>query len=429
MKSAGSLSTQAKIKVLVIGGSDSVGDWMAEIITVDEDMVFLGLVRNLAQALECVEKLKPDVILVDIGSGILEEGDLINRLASPLSDTAIIVVAMMGEVDIVRQAMLHGAQGFLLKPFNEEEMLSSVRAAYELVALRRSERSTTGLLPPGEEAEAEPKAEIISVFSPKGGVGATTVAVNLAVALKALSDKPTILIDGDLRFGDIDIALNINAPSSISTLLSNLDELDEDLVERALVTHDSGVKVLTAPAFPDVADRIQPEQLRELLARLAELYDGYIVVDVWSSLDDCALSVLDACQRLVVVTAPQVTAMRDTHRFLEVLRLLEYDMSRVVLVLNHCYQRGKFSLREVQRALGFQVSQVIDHAPNAITASLNRGVPFVKEHRGNPAAKGIRHLAHTLTNNRGGEQSPEALAEPEPAKNNSRRKRKGLFRR
>jgi pilus assembly protein CpaE len=402
MKSARLLADAVKIKVLVIAGSDPVGDWMAEVISAEKSMVYLGLVRYLSQALECVEKLEPDVILVDISSGILQQGNLINRLAAPVSGAAVIAVAMMGEVETVRQAMLHGAQGFLLKPFSEDELLASIRQAYGLVTQRRAELSHMPRQSTEAAPEPQPQAEIIAVFSPKGGVGCTTIAVNLAVALRSITGKPTTLIDGNFRFGDVDIALDIAAQTSIGTLLPYLNELDIPLLNRTLVAHSSGIRALLAPPRPDTADAIEPRQLTQLLTRLAALDSGYIVVDAWSSLDECTLSILDASQRVVLVTAPQVTAMRNTHRFLEVLRLLEYDLGRIVLVLNHCYQRSKFNLKEVERALGHPINQVIEHAPNQVTLSLNRGVPLVQEFENSSIAKNLFQLARFVANSQSG---------------------------
>jgi pilus assembly protein CpaE len=368
------------------------------IITTETDMTFVGMVRDVGQALESVKKLNPDVILLDISSGVLHQGDLINRLAAPLSGAAVIAVAMMGEVDAVRQAMLYGAQGFLLKPFGESELLTSVRQAYELIKQRRAELSKAPMLTAGSAAEARPRAEIIAVFSPKGGVGCTTIAINLAVALKLTTDKQVTLMDGDLRFGDIDTALNITSTFNIGTLLPTLDELDDFTLERAMVAHSSGIRVLIAPPYLDMADQIQPEQISQLLDRLAELDEGYVVVDAWSSLDDVALSFLDACQRLVVVTTPQVTALRDTHRFLEVLKLLNYHPSKAMLVLNNCYQRSDIKLKDVERILGKPIAQVIDYAPNQVTASLNRGVPLVQEYRESTVAQNIFQLAQSISN-------------------------------
>ncbi len=409
----------AKIRALVIPGMDPVGDWMADVIKMEPDMVCSGLVRDVTQALEMVDKLTPDVILVDISSGILQRTEVFNRLAAPASGAAIIVVAMLGEVDMVRQAMLHGAQGFLLKPFSEAELLSSIRQAYELVLQRRAEMPKIAI---SDQAESIRRADIIAVYSPKGGVGCTTVAINLAVALRTMSEKPVTLLDADLRFGDIDTALNISSASSIGSLVSQLDDMDDQLLDRSLITHKSGVRVVVAPPHLDMADAIRPEHLKKLLARLSELDEGYIVVDAWSSLDDCTLTILDNCQQLIVITTPQVTAMRDVHRFLEVLDLLGYSRSQTLLVLNHCYHRSEARVKDLERALGFPIVQEIEYAPNHVTASLNRGVPLVQEYRDSPAARSIRQLAERIID--GSPAGVSSDEEDEAAEANKKRDRR-----
>jgi pilus assembly protein CpaE len=414
----------AKIRALVVPGMDPVGEWMGDVIKQEPDMVFTGLVRDLTQALEQVDKLTPDVILVDISSGILQRSEIFGRLAAPASSAAIIVVAMLGEVDMVRQAMLHGAQGFLLKPFSEAELLSSIRQAYELVLQRRAEMPKMAL---AEQAESIRRADVIVVFSPKGGVGCSTVAINLAVALRKITDKSTILLDADLRFGDIDTALNISSASSIGTLVSQLEDMDNQLLERSLITHKSGIRVVVAPPHLDMADAIRPEHMKKLLARLSELDEGYIVVDAWSSLDDCTLTILDNCQHIIVITTPHVTAMRDVHRFLEVLDLLGYQRSQTKLVLNHCYHRSEVKVKDLERALGFPIVQEIEYAPSQVTASLNRGVPLVQEYRDSPAARSITKLAQYIVDSGpAGATSDEVdeLAEG-AAKKRGRRSRRG----
>jgi pilus assembly protein CpaE len=416
-----------RIRVLIIPGADPVGDWMANLISSEQDMQFVGLVRDLTLAAEAIEKLSPDVILVDLSSGILQRGDLINRLATPVLGAAIIIVALMGEVDMVRQAMLYGAQGFLLKPFSEAELYSSLRQAYDLVVQRRNELADMPRLLPGPAAQPPSQAEIVTVFSPKGGVGCTTIAINLAVALKTITNKKVILVDGDLRFGDIDTALNIPSTTSIGTVLPKLEQLDNLLLDHALVAHSSGIKVLTAPPYLDIADTIHPEELKRLMLRLAELGDGYVVVDAWSTLDDCTLSVLDVCHYLLLVTTPQVTALRDAHRFLEVLKLLHYDSKKIMLVLNHCYQRSSLQLRDVERALGHPVSQTIEYAPSQVTASLNRGVPLIQEYQDSPAARNILNLARLIAASHTSAEGREPFARKADAKaaKNENSKRRG----
>jgi pilus assembly protein CpaE len=420
------IGPRERIKVLVIPGQDPVGDWIADVVKSERDMSSLASVRDLSTALETIEKAAPDIILVDIGSGILQQPELLAQLAAPMSGSAVIVVAMLGEVDMVRQAMLHGAQGFLLKPFSETELLGSIRQAYELVTHRRAELTVLPRLAATTEPEPVAKADIVVVFSPKGGVGTTTLAINLAVALKTVTGQSSTLVDADLRFGDVDTALNITSATSIGSLVSQLDQLDNQLLDRSLITHGSGIKVVVAPPHLDVADSIRPDNLKELLLRLAQLDEGYVVVDAWSSLDDTTLAMLDVCQHLVVVTTPQVTALRDVHRFLEVLDLLGYEPGKTLLVLNHCYHRSDVSAADVERALGYPLAQTIQYAPREVTTSLNRGIPLVEEYRDSQAARSITRLAQLLVE-RSAQQESRGVEDRSVREKETRPKRRGLF--
>lgn len=415
-----------KIRVLIVAGSDSVGDWMASVVKSAPGMAFMGLVRDLAQPFDYLEQLAPDVILVDISSDILRMDNLITRLGPPGSSAAIIVVAMTDEVEAVRQAMLHGAQGFLLKPFGEAELLNSIRQAYDLLVQRRAQLVTAPMLPPGPEAKARPRARIVAVYSPKGGVGCTTIAANLAVALRTVTRKPVILVDADLRFGDIDSVLNILSGPSIGALANKIEDADGLFLEQSLVTHKSGIRVLMAPPYLDMADTIQAGQIRQIITRLAGLGEGYVIVDTWSALDEVTLAVADTCDKLMVIATPQVTALRDTHRFLEALNLLHYDAGKIMLVLNHPHLPSDIKRSDVERALGRSIVQEVTHTPYQVSASLNRGVPLVEEFRDSPAARDIIKLAHSLVGMENAEKQVEAESKLAVAPEGNKGKKKLL---
>ncbi len=176
--------------------------------------------------------------------------------------------------------------------------------------------------------------------------------------------------------------------------------------------HSSGIRVAIAPPHLDAADSIRPEDLKQLILRLSALSEGYIVVDAWSALDDATLSFLDASQHLLLVTSPQVTALRNTHRFLQVLGLLDFDLKKTKLILNQCYQRSSLRIKEVERALGQPIAQTIGHTPQQVTASLNRGVPLLEEYRDSPAAKDILSLAQQISGKQPGGREPNREAVP-----------------
>jgi pilus assembly protein CpaE len=158
--------------------------------------------------------------------------------------------------------------------------------------------------------------------------------------------------------------------------------------------------------------------------------EGYVVVDTWSTVDDSTLALLDSGQHLVLVTTPQVMALRDTRRFLDALRLLNYNLDRMLLVLNQCYHRVELKTQDVERALGHPVAQVIEYAPGPVTTSLNRGVPLVTEYRSSLAAQNIVRLAGLVVRRGaqqdvGVEQPPQTPASGSKGRGLRARKRAG----
>lgn len=427
-----STAVENPVRVLVVPGPDPIGDWVASVLKSEEDMLVVGLVRDVRQVIASIGRLSPDLILVDIGSGVVEQADLFEHMAAAATGASIIVLAVLNQMELVRQATLRGAHSFLLKPFSEGELLASVRQAYALTVQRRAGLAQRPALPSGSLPEPSSEAEMISVFSPKGGVGCTTIATNLAVALRMVTGKSTILMDGDLGFGDVDTALDITSGSSMSTLLAELEAPGDLILSKSLVSHSSGVRVLLAPPYLEAADAIPAQDLKQLLARLISLGQGYLVVDTWSTLDDRTLAILDMSHHLLVVAAPQVTALRDVHRFLEVLQLLDYDLAKTMVILNNCYHPSNLRVSDVERSLGHDIAYSIDYAPHHVASSLNRGVPLVQEYPDSPVARSILELAKQIAGTgaalkpRAG-RAREASAAKERGKQEGRSFFRGLF--
>jgi pilus assembly protein CpaE len=151
-----------------------------------------------------------------------------------------------------------------------------------------------------------------------------------------------------------------------------------------------------------------------------------MVVDTWSTLDDSTLAILDISQHVIVITTPQVTALRDVHRFMEVLDLLSYDLDKTLLVLNHAYHRSDIKLQDIERALGYPIVQTIDYAPGPVTASLNRGVPLVLEYAESQTAQNIKRLAQLLIE-RGARAEDEGVRLGGARIQKKKPKKRGLF--
>jgi pilus assembly protein CpaE len=177
------------------------------------------------------------------------------------------------------------------------------------------------------------QGKIVMVYSPKGGTGCTTVAVNLSVAL-CNDETRVVLVDANLQFGDVAIFLNEQGKNTLLDLAPRADELDPDIVEEVMIKHAaSGVHVLASPSRPEYGEKVNPEQFSKLLKYLRQLY-AYVVVDTCSYLNDITLSVLDISDIIVLVNTQDIPSIKNDRLFLDLLTTLSIPADRVVFVMN-----------------------------------------------------------------------------------------------
>jgi len=262
----------------------------------------------------------------------------------------------------------------------------------QTVALRQTvERQTVTL------------GKVLAVFSPKGGVGRTTIAVNLALAAAQLSDRKIVLVDGDLTFGDVGVMLNLPPTRTISDLIPYANQLDEELLDTILATHPSGLRVLLAPPKPELADLVTPEHMSLILARLRELFD-YVIVDTMVTLNDVTLAILDVADKVLVVTTPEIPAVKNVRAFLDTATALGYPADKIEVILNRADASPGLDITEVDTPQGRRCTAPIVCAGLDMVEAANRGVPVVLSEPGGDVAQTIYSLVKTLI--------PEATATP-----------------
>jgi pilus assembly protein CpaE len=272
---------------------------LVSILSAAEDMEVVGAIRNGDAAIALTRKLEPDIVLVDldlVGKDGIETTEAISTM---LPGVGVILLSTDMSAEVLRRAMVAGARQFLQMPPNTEEVLRAVYQVYDTTAARRS---LTGR---GAVATTAPReGQIIAVFSPKGGVGCTTLATNLAVAIKQEAGMRVALVDGSLTFGDVGVFLDLPPTRSIMDLQVPSEQMDADFVETALVTHErSGIKVLLAPQRPELADMVTGELLRRTITLLRERHE-YVIVDTWSALDERVLTALETADKIALVISP-----------------------------------------------------------------------------------------------------------------------------
>jgi pilus assembly protein CpaE len=319
-------------------------------------------------------------------------------ISRALPGVQTIIMSVQSESDYLRRAMLAGARDFLMKPFSGDEVAAAIRRVYEsrpAVTPVQAPAGTTQA--PGQAGRAEiplARGHVITVFSPKGGSGCTTVALNLAAALQREGHK-TILVDGSLQFGDVAFMLNLRPKTSMVDLAERVDEIDADLVSSVTLEHASGVEVLLAPPRPEMAEYVSVDYLQVLLKHLRTSFD-FIVIDTASSLSDTLLAIMDVSDRIVVVLQQSLPSIKNARLFLDLTHDLDYQPAKVKLVINRAVKRG-VSVERVASTLKRPIVATIPEDEATVERSISDGTPIVvgRDAR-RPIGSSLRELAMLL---------------------------------
>jgi pilus assembly protein CpaE len=353
---------------------------LRKLLFFESDIEVVGAATNGEEGVQMAIELKPDIVLMDINMPGMDGITASERISQSVPFTQIVMMSVQGEADYLRRSMLAGAREFLIKPFSSDELVSSIRRVYQLGASRRQALpvmapSASGVMPRAEAA-VQHAGKVITVFSPKGGVGCSTIAINLAIALQQTAAIKVAVVDANLQFGDVGVLLNLYASRTIADLASNAEELDDELITDVFIPHSSGVKALLAPPRPEMADMVTPTLVSDVLKRLQTMFD-VIIVDTGSILDDVVLNVLDISDKIIVVTTPEIPAIKDAKLFFEVTESLEYQRSRIIFILNKADKRINIRAEDIEENIKYSIQAQLPLDERTVTTSVNQGVPYI----------------------------------------------------
>ena len=367
-----------KIRLLIVDDIPETRENLRKLLFFESDIDVVGAATDGQGGIDMAIELQPDIVLMDINMPGVDGITASERISQAVPFCQIIMMSVQGESDYLRRSMLAGAREFLIKPFSSDELISSVRRVYQLGASRRQAMPMMVQSDGKSAAAATPKAEgkIVAVFSAKGGVGCSTIAVNLAIAMQQNAVGKVALVDSSLQFGDIGVLLNLYASRTIADLAAHADELDSELIEDVFIAHSSGVKALLAPSRPEEADTVTPTLLTDVLTRLRTMFD-IIIVDTSSVLDDTVLNVLDISDKIILVTTPEIPAIKNAKLFFEVTEVLNYDRDRTLFVLNKADKRINIRAEDIENNIKYSIVGQLPLDERAVTTAVNQGVPYV----------------------------------------------------
>jgi pilus assembly protein CpaE len=365
--------------VLIVDDIAETRENFRKLLQFEADFEVVGAARNGQEGIELAIELQPDVILMDINMPDIDGITATETIRAEVPFTQIVILTVQADPNYMRRAMLAGARDFLTKPPSIDEMIGAIRRAGELAHEERSKSKTAYPVKPGNgsmPAGVLKSGKIISVFSPKGGVGTTTLAVNLAVALQR-EETPVVLVDGDMEFGDVTVFLNQKAKNSIVDLAPRADELDFDVIEEVTMLHqESGIKFLAAPSRPEFAESVTGDQFAQVLDFLRNFF-SYVIVDCSSSLTDVTLATIDTSDLIILMTTQEIPAIKDSRLFLDLLQPLKINRDRLLFVMNKYDKRIGIKPEKISENFKQELKVVIPFEEKVVLPSINRGVPFM----------------------------------------------------
>jgi pilus assembly protein CpaE len=390
-----------RIRVLIVDDIPETRDHLAKLLGFEADIEVVGAAASGAEALELAGGLSPDIVLMDINMPDMDGIATTEQLVSRAPTAAVIMMSVQGEADYLRRSMLAGAREFLVKPFSSDELTSSIRQVYERERAKLSRIVVApgpgGSVATGGSGEPGEPGLVVAVFSPKGGVGRTTIAVNLAVAAHQDSNQRVCLVDGSLQFGDVGVLLNLNPKNkSVADLVPELEAGAElESLDTFVISHSSGIRVLLAPPSPEMAELVTAAGIRRVVEALRMRHD-LVIVDCTASFNDVTLGLLDVADVILTVLSLEITSIKNMRLFLEVADQLGYERDKVKLVLNRADSTLGIRVADVENSIGRKVDHTIVSDGRSVVYALNRGVPFVLSNREAQVSQDIIRLAGTL---------------------------------
>lgn len=364
------------IRVLIVDDLAETRQNVSKLLQFEPDIDVIGHAKDGHEAINMVKEHRPDVVLMDINMPGVDGIGASRSINQAVPTTQIIIMSVQSEADYLRQAMLAGARDFLMKPFGAEELSTAIRSVYSMrpnlqMPVEQDRRGGAGR---GGAAPKEP-GKIISVFSPKGGSGCTTVAINLAVSLANMNHS-TILIDGRFQFGDVSVMLNLRPTTTILDLVERLEELDLDLLGSVTLTHSSGLKVLLAPPRPEMAELLSSEKVGKLLDTLRYMFDC-VIIDTSSHLTDTVLTMLDKSDWVMLLVQQSLPSLKSASHFYDLATGLDYPGDKIMLIVNNVGNKKGVSVRDISDILKRPVLATIPSDEPAASTAADRGYPLV----------------------------------------------------
>jgi pilus assembly protein CpaE len=385
------MATDDLTRIVAVGDPGPTQQQITAALSAQNEFTLVDILSSTERLIREVRSAEPDIILVDYMLGGQSTLDIIDDLA--LQFPKISIVAVLPGEDPLRaqQVMLAGARAFLVQPFTQLNLLSTLRRVRDL-DLRLRQAMPSG---PAKTTEVSRPLRLLTVFSPKGGAGVSTLALNLALSLMEETGQQVLLLEGKLFFGDLGVMLNLRTQNTIADLIPHAASLDDALIKDVISEHATGLHVLLAPSNVQIAQGIRPDDLYNVLVGIQRLYN-LVVVDAGNTLSENSITFLDAADRILLVANPDLASLHDVGRFIQVSRTLAYSAEKVLVAVNRAGMPGGVRVADIESSLHQPIFGFVPDDGSKPLLSINRGIPLSVRYPRSPASQAIRQLAKSL---------------------------------
>ena len=383
-----------QIRILVVDDREQQADGIAKLVAFEQDMHVIGTAETGEQAISQAAEAEPDVVLMDTNLPDMTGLDATQEIKRDNRRIQVILLATERSTDLMREAMRARVSDVVPKPLDAETLYDAIRAAF---------KNRPPLPPPPDPPDDHDQlvrpaqqGTILTLYSGKGGVGCTTLATNLAVLLHS-QEKPAVLVDGDLQFGDVASFLNLPARHSFPDLISHIDALDEEMLNDVLHMHEGGLRVLAAPASIHEASTVTPNDVRDVILDLRSRF-GWVIVDTPSAVDDLTINIFEDSDFILNVLTPDIPAIKCSRTFLDLIDVIGITTNKVELLLNMVEKRKGIQADKITDNLKREILAEVPLDRSALLEAVNYGEPPVLRGKTKPFARSIFGLVAAVRN-------------------------------
>lgn len=362
---------------------------MAKVLLIEDEVIFHRMIEHSLQplghtvhceltgfgGLAAAARLQPDVIITDINLSDISGYEVTRRLRRDPAFAQTPILVLTGQTGLQDKLMSFeaGADDHITKPFEPVELIARMN-----VLLRRMEmvRKSMPAVAPAQPVKA---TRMIAVHTLRGGVGSSTLAVNLALGFHGLWAGQTALLDLVLTAGQIALLLNMPLKRTWADLASySPDEMDFEIIQSIMAHHPSGLDIIAAPTYPTDAEMLSEEALKSSLRLMRPVYD-YMVADLPHDFSEVSLLTLDAADLILLIIAPELSSIRAAAAALDTYNRLNYPPDKVKLVINNIFPRQGLPRERIEQALNKQVTITLPYTPDLMVQAINLGRPILPQ--------------------------------------------------